>query len=83
MLRLRAVAENDDWNAYHTFRKQQRHVRLYGSPLPNQVAMEVQALESVPLPEAQLANPVRQATLAHNPVNSDRRQSYYKLLLAA
>ena len=31
LLRMRAVAENNDWDAYHTYRKQQRHLRLYGS----------------------------------------------------
>lgn len=29
LLRLRAVAENDDWEDYHMYRKQQRHLRLY------------------------------------------------------
>jgi hypothetical protein len=29
LLRLRAVAENDDWEDYHLYRKQQRHLRLY------------------------------------------------------
>lgn len=33
LLRLRAVAENHDWDDYHTYRKLQRHARLYG-PLP-------------------------------------------------
>ena len=31
LLRLRAVAENNDWEDYHAYRKQQRHYRLYGS----------------------------------------------------
>jgi len=30
LLRLRAIAENGDWDAYHTYRKAQRHIRLYG-----------------------------------------------------
>jgi len=30
LLRLRAIAENGDWDAYHSFRKAQRHIRLYG-----------------------------------------------------
>lgn len=30
LLRLRAIAENGDWDAYHTYRKVQRHIRLYG-----------------------------------------------------
>jgi hypothetical protein len=32
LLQLRAVAENGDWEDYHTYRKQQRHLRLYGVP---------------------------------------------------
>jgi hypothetical protein len=31
LLRLRSVAENNDWDDYHIYRKQQRHLRLYGS----------------------------------------------------
>jgi hypothetical protein len=31
LLRLRAVAENDDWEDYHLYRIQQRHLRLYGT----------------------------------------------------
>jgi hypothetical protein len=44
LMRLRAVAENDDWDAYHNFRKHQRHARLYDIPFPNQYALEVLAL---------------------------------------
>jgi hypothetical protein len=45
LLHLRAVAENGDWDAYHDFRKRQRHSRLYRSPAPTQVAAELQALD--------------------------------------
>jgi hypothetical protein len=40
LLRLRAIAENGDWDAYHTYRKVQRHTRLYGKPflLPKTVS---------------------------------------------
>lgn len=39
LLRLRAVAENDDWDDYHTFRKQRRHDRLYpNTPTPSSTA---------------------------------------------
>jgi len=31
LLRLRSVAENNDWDDYHLYRRQQRHLRLYGS----------------------------------------------------
>ncbi len=44
LLRLRAVAENDDWDAYHTYRKQQRHSCLYGSLVALPHAPEAQAL---------------------------------------
>lgn len=44
LMRLRAVAENGDWDAYHDFRKRQRHTRLYDIPFPNQDAPEVLAL---------------------------------------
>ena len=32
LLRMRAIAENGDWDAYHSYRKAQRHIRLYGKP---------------------------------------------------
>jgi len=44
LLRLRAVAENDDWDAYHCFRRHQRHVRLYQCPFPESETLEMQAL---------------------------------------
>jgi hypothetical protein len=44
LLRLRAVAENDDWDAYHRFRRRQRHTRLYQSPFPESETLEMQAL---------------------------------------
>jgi hypothetical protein len=34
LLRLRAVAENQHWEAYHLFRKQRRQQRLYGCDWP-------------------------------------------------
>ena len=33
VLALRAVWTNGDWDAYHQRRREQRHQRLYGSPL--------------------------------------------------
>ena len=45
LLRLRAVAENDDWDAYHDFRKHHRHTRLYDIPFPAQDALEVLAVD--------------------------------------
>lgn len=46
LLQLRAVAENDDWDDYHLFRKQQRHLRLYQSPYPTHPLLEFQALDT-------------------------------------
>jgi hypothetical protein len=39
LLHLRAVAENDDWDAYHRFRKQQRQQRLYQSDWPEEILL--------------------------------------------
>ena len=50
LLRLRAVVENDDWDAYHVYRKQQRHQRLYGVPAPHSQAVERQALVTAHVP---------------------------------
>lgn len=44
LLRLRAVAENDDWEAYHTYRKRKRHERLYDQPYPLASTVEMLAL---------------------------------------
>jgi hypothetical protein len=46
LLRLRAVAENGDWDDYHHFRKRQRHLRLYNLPYPEQPLLELQAIEA-------------------------------------
>ena len=46
LLHLRAVAENGDWDDYHAFRRQQRHLRLYGSPHAPQESLERIALDS-------------------------------------
>ena len=39
-----AVAENDDWDEYHQHRKEQRHLRLYASPISDRNGLEQQAL---------------------------------------
>jgi hypothetical protein len=44
LLRLRAVAENDDWTAYRHFFQQQRHQRLYGVAGTAPDTLENQAL---------------------------------------
>jgi len=45
LLHLRAVAENDDWDDYHDFRKRQRHTRLYALPFPELGCLEDLALD--------------------------------------
>ena len=69
LLRLRAVAENGDWDAYHNYRKQQRHTRLYGSPDPIPEAIEIRIMNTQPT--------------VLEPVTSGRRTSYHQLPLAA
>ena len=54
LLRLRAVAENGDWESYHRFRKQRRQHRLYGcewpQPLPLSSAQADAPAASQPTP---------------------------------
>ena len=45
LLRLRAVAENGDWDDYHRFRKRQRYTRLYHQPYPEPLPVEMQAID--------------------------------------
>ena len=82
LLHLRAVAENDDWDAYHHFRKRQRHARLYDLPFPDQINLEVHALDS-----PTFANPVSTHPTCPTPsrslsAHSDCRTSYHALPLA-
>jgi hypothetical protein len=49
LLRLRAVAENDDWDTYYDYRREQRQLRLYGQSVPNVQALESQAINSQPV----------------------------------
>ena len=48
LLRLRAVAENGDWDAYQTYRKEQRHLRLYGQSVSSTQALEFHVIHSQP-----------------------------------
>ena len=48
LLRLRTVAENEDWDAYHTFRKEQRQLRLYGQSVSYTQALEYLVINSQP-----------------------------------
>jgi len=52
LLRLRAVAENDDWDAYYAYRSDQRQLRLYGQPASNKQPIETQAINSQPVAQA-------------------------------
>lgn len=83
LLHLRAVAENDDWDVYHIFRKRQRHIRLYGSPFPDQNALEVQALDSGTVAKTYPTSPAYPIASVPQPINSDDRTSYQQLPLAA
>lgn len=49
LLRLRAVAENDDWDAYYAYRRQQRQLRLYPRSVPIMQPLEAQAINSRPV----------------------------------
>jgi hypothetical protein len=50
LLRLRAVAENEDWDAYYAYRREQRQLRLYGqSAASNIQPLEAQAINSQPV----------------------------------
>ena len=51
LFHLRAVAENGDWDDYHHFRKRQRHTRLYHQPYPEQLPLEMQAIDACSLSE--------------------------------
>jgi hypothetical protein len=82
LLRLRAVAENGDWDAYHHFRKRQRHVRLHGLPFPDQTNLEVQALDSPTFANPASTNPTHPTSSLSLPANSDCRTSYHTLPLA-
>jgi len=49
LLRLRAVAENEDWDAYSTYRRQQRQLRLYGQFASNTQDIEAYVINSQPV----------------------------------
>jgi hypothetical protein len=79
LLRLRAVAENDDWDDYHLFRKRQRHLRLYHSPYPEHI-IEFQALETNSI---ETTRPVTVDYLEPTPSNSSNSNCYHHLPFAA
>src|SRR3990172_2881759 len=49
LLRLRAVAENEDWDAYYAYRRAQRQLRLYGQSVSNRQPLEAPAINSQPV----------------------------------
>ena len=57
LLRLRAVAENNDWDDYPAYRKQQRHYRLYGSLQAVFEPIEAQSLTPRHASHAPVAEP--------------------------
>jgi hypothetical protein len=59
LLGLRSVAENDHWEAYQRFHRQQRYQRLYGLPMPDLDQTEAQALEPTVILTAQHTPPCR------------------------
>ena len=79
LLRLRAVAENGDWDAYHRYRQQQRHRRLYGSSVSTQEPIEVQALDR---PSSQPTQPAYSKPSAPQPIRSNSQTRYHELPLA-
>jgi hypothetical protein len=95
LLHLRAVAENEDWDDYHHFRKRQRHARLYALPFPEQGSLDDQVLDlnmplntpqPSPVPAQTNSEPGTFLDCQSSPltatVNSDRYQGYYELSLA-
>jgi hypothetical protein len=91
LLRLRAIAENGDWQAYHLYRHRQRHQRLYTCPFPNQERFEFQALElevtpSHPQPKQYSSASTPTNDLAISPVTptttTDSSSEYFSLPLA-
>lgn len=76
LLHLRAVAENDDWEAYHYFRMRQRHQRLYDTPFLDQMLL-AQALTIHPSKRSKTARET--ACVVAPPSNPS---SYCKLPLA-
>jgi hypothetical protein len=79
LLRLRAVAENGDWNDYHQFRKRQRHTRLYNKPYPEQFPLEMQAMDNNSLFDLQPATSTNQVVEYITP---DNQVLFHQLPLA-
>jgi hypothetical protein len=52
LLRLRAAAENKDWDAYYAYHREQRQLRLYGQPASNMQPLEARAINFQPVLQA-------------------------------
>jgi hypothetical protein len=83
LLRLRSVAENDDWDAYHRFRKHQRHLRLYTSSYPGRNAPELQSLDRTAPVDAPLVASDRQVSAVSSSGNLEPIRDYQALPLAS
>lgn len=77
LFRLRAVAENDDWDEYHVYRRQQRHHRLYKTATQPQTVLEWLAIDNSPC-----INPEASSNQLAEPINADGHNSYRRLPLA-
>jgi len=72
LLRLRAVAENDDWEDYHAFRRAQSHLRLYAAPSSRQQSLEHEALDSATLLDRHAFSFGTATRDQHQPVTAER-----------
>jgi hypothetical protein len=81
LFRLRAVAENGDWDDYHLFRKRQRHSRLYNQSYPELIPLELQAMkEHNPWLEKQPDTATNQ--VVEPGTSPDKQSLYHQLPLA-
>ena len=56
LLRLRAVAENEDWDAYYAYRREQRQLRLYGQSASSMQSIEAHVINSQPVLQASVTS---------------------------
>lgn len=80
LFRLRAVAENGDWDEYHHFRKRQRHTRLYYQPYLEPLPLEMQAIDHNSWLQKQPVSATRQIIEPSPP--PDHHTLYHQLPLA-
>jgi hypothetical protein len=77
LFRLRAVAENDDWDDYHAYRRQQRHHRLYQTVAQPQTELEWLTVDNLPY-----INSEPSSNQLAEPINADSYNSYQRLPFA-